>query len=434
MTRKIAIIGGGIAGLGCAWLLSKHQKQFEISLFEKDDRLGGHVNTIQVNEDGKPLAIDTGFIVFNKVTYPNFCKLIDELQVAHEPTDMSFSVQHEPLNLEWSGTGLKRALAKKSNLFNPSFIRMVSNVGKFNRMCLNLLKKLESGVNNFETVQEASRNAGIKDELLDLYILPMMSSLWSATPEVVSKFPILQLAKFMHSHGLLSIYGKLQWYSIKGGSKTYVDSLVKSLPEGSKSNIHANTSVTGIRLVDGKVAVRTEKGESIFDTCIMACHADQALGLLPLQLSDERQILAKFGYSKNTATLHFDDCVMPSVRGNWASWNYKIKTGSISSSELRSSSHYWMNSLQTIASSKNYFVTLDSHPQIDSSKILTQIEYTHPVFTTDTLQAQEQLMQMHKDKSKQVFFAGSYHGFGFHEDALASSVHLCEQLLESSVA
>jgi len=420
MKPRVAIIGGGIAGLGCARLLCG---QMNVTIFEKDDRLGGHANTVIVHEDERAIAIDTGFMVFNKTTYPNFYKLLCELDTPIEPTDMSFSVQHFPLELEWSGTGIKRALAKKSNLFNLKFLRMVSGVGKFNRMCTEILERWQHGDCTTKTVVQATKDAHIEPELLDLYILPMMSSLWSATPEVVSRFPIIQLAKFMHSHGLLSIYGKLDWFTITGGSKNYVTKMAENL----SASIITNSRIENIKIESQIVTIKVNGENQQFSHCILACHADEALDLLPPNLSSEKQLLEKFKYSSNLATLHCDERVMPSHKNNWASWNYRIKDHD---GKMCSSTHYWMNSLQNLQSKRNYFVTLDPNPEIDSKLIKTQIQYTHPIFTTESVQAQEQLRTLNQEQTNRIYFAGSYFGYGFHEDAYASAVELADMLLK----
>lgn len=424
MKPKVAIIGGGIAGLGCARLLSK---QMEVTLFEKDERIGGHANTIIVTDNGRQIPIDTGFMVFNKSTYPNFCKLLTELETPIAPTDMSFSVQHFPLDLEWSGTGIKRALAKKSNLFNPRFLRMVQGVGHFNQMCHTILKKWQKGEKSNQTIAQAAHDAKINKETLDFYVLPMMSSLWSATPEVVSNFPIIQLAKFMHSHGLLSIYGKLDWYTIQGGSKVYVQKLI----ETTNAQFLTKSPIESIKTQNNKLIVQVNGQNQEFDFCILALHADEALHLVPEQFTLEKQLLSKFKYSTNLATLHADESIMPKQKGNWASWNYRIKE---EASELRSSTHYWMNSLQRLETKRNFFVTLDKNPSVKEELIKTQIQYTHPIFTTDTVQAQAQLRTLNQEQTNGIYFAGSYFGYGFHEDAYTSSVELCQLLLKKQAS
>lgn len=424
MKPKVAIIGGGIAGLGCANILSE---QMHVTLFEKNERVGGHANTIEIKEDDRTIPIDTGFMVFNQSTYPNFYKLLTELKTPVYPTDMSFSVQHFPLNLEWSGTGIKRAFAKKSNLVNLRFLRMVQGVGQFNAMCMSILDKWHQGESTNLTIEQAIQNANVPKETLDFYILPMMSSLWSATPEVVSKFPIIQLAKFMHSHGLLSIYGKLDWFTIQGGSQTYVKQLVEQTP----ATILTNSVVESITGSNGNFDIRANGANHNFDYCILACHADEALNLIPESFDQEKELLSKFKYSKNLATLHSDESVMPSNKGNWASWNYRFKKQGF---ELRSSTHYWMNSLQNLASKINYFVTLDENPDIEEKHIKVQIPYTHPIFTTDTVNAQEKLKDLNHGQNKGLYFSGSYFGYGFHEDAYASSVELARLLLRKQAS
>lgn len=419
--RKIAVVGGGIAGLCCAYLLCKNN---EVILFEKSNKLGGHANTVFVPEGDSTIGIDTGFMVYNNTTYPHFSQMLAQLNIIGQPADMSFSVQHSGLNLEWSGTGLKRAFADKRNILNPLFWRLIFEIDKFNKLCLSYLQDLNEKKQSSDniSVKEFARRNDVPEFLLDLYILPLMSSLWSAPSDTMLDFPIFLLAQFMQSHGLLSFYGKLDWLTIRGGSYQYVEKMSASF----KDCVKLNTRVDSVSLESGKVCVRTNKNEiHKFDLCILACHADDASNMLPENMNTEKYLLSHFDYKKNIATLHTDQKVMPRNRGNWASWNYHTfhRDG-----ESLSSCHYWMNSIQNVSDIKNYFVTLDNNPNLDERKILTQISYKHPIFKSDCIQKQIELESINKDPKRKIYFTGSYHRFGFHEDAFSSSVQLCKTL------
>lgn len=419
MTKpKLAIVGSGIAGLGCAHFLNN---EFDITVFEKRKRIGGHVNSVSVSEYGSEIAIDTGFMVYNHSTYPNFTRLIKELSVKAKPTDMSFSVQHNPCQIEWSGTGFKRLFARRSNLFSQMFWNLLFAIDKFNKKAREFLEadKLEN-----ITIAQFVESVGVKGIALDLYILPMMSSLWSAPPSQMREFPVTLFLKFMHSHGLLSIYDKLDWYTIDGGANNYVSQLIKPFQE----KIEVDSGVEYVEADSQGVTIVLESGKKLqFDKCIMASHANQSRQMLSDKHEKEKQVLSNFSYQKNIATLHTDESIMPEVKGNWASWNYKIldERGS-----MRSSTHYWMNSLQGVSQNQDYFVTIDEPDKLDQKKILKQINYEHPVFSVNSVNAQSKVRDLNKDsKDRRIFFCGSYFKFGFHEDAFASSVDLSSHLL-----
>ncbi|MDZ4836341.1 MAG: FAD-dependent oxidoreductase [Candidatus Melainabacteria bacterium] len=442
--KRVAIVGSGIAGLGCAHFL---KNEFDITVFEKNDRIGGHVNTVEISERGKSIAIDTGFMVYNRTTYPNFSKLLDRLDVAVKPSDMSFSVQNDLLNIEWSGTGFKRIFARRSNLLNGKFWRFLLAVDRFNQKAKAVV---EENQNDFVNLEQFASDNQIERSVLDLYIVPMMSALWSAPPQAMLQFPIALLARFMHSHGLLSIYDKLAWYTVDGGANLYVKALVAPF----KDQIKTNTPIVRVTKVAQGVELETSSGEKLtFDKCILACHADEAMRMLTEESSEEKLLLSSFPYQRNIATLHTDSSVMPSCRGNWASWNYRIQNTGLQNDRLQNdrfhddqllsdpasktaiaTTHYWMNSLQGVSDQQNYFITIDSTNAVKPSSVLRQIEYDHPVFSVESLKAQSQLVAINKNAdARSVLLCGSYSKFGFHEDAFSSAVHLCESLLGRSV-
>ncbi|MBX3073827.1 FAD-dependent oxidoreductase [Candidatus Obscuribacterales bacterium] len=415
--KRLAIIGSGIAGLGALYRLSD---LYEITVFERDSYCGGHTNTLYVEEDGKRIPIDSGFMVFNETTYPLLTALLKHLQVQTVDTDMSFSVQNRERHVEWSGTGFKRFFARTENLFKPDFYRMLLNIDKFNKVGL---RDVDNEMFEDVSVEEYVRSNQIHAKALEDYILPMMSSLWSATTDDMRKFPIRMLLKFMQTHGLLHTYGQYQWKTISGGASTYVRELKQKIVP----DLQLRTAAEQVSIRDNMVLIRTSTGETHkFDKCIIAAHADQAAAMLDETSSDLKLQLQNFRYQKNLVSLHTDSSVMPATRGNWASWNYRL-----SESGKTSSVHYWMNNLQPLDTKTNYFISLNSDHEIDPATIKQKLVYHHPLFTVATNKAKRQLERSNLS-SKHVFLCGSYFGFGFHEDALRSAYSVADILSQPS--
>jgi len=415
--KRLAIIGSGIAGLGALYRLSD---LYEITVFERDNYTGGHTNTLYVEEDGKQIPIDSGFMVFNETTYPLLTALLKNLQVQTVDTDMSFSVQNSERNVEWSGTGFKRFFARTENLLKPDFFKMLLNIAKFNKVGL---RDVDNEMFEDVSVEDYVRSNQIHAKALEDYILPMMSSLWSATTDDMRTFPIRMLLKFMQTHGLLHTYGQYQWKTIAGGASTYVRELKqKLLPD-----VQLSTAAEQVTVRDNLVLVRTSTGDTHrFDKCIIAAHADQAAAMLDETSLDLKLQLQNFRYQKNFVSLHTDSAVMPTTRGNWASWNYKL-----SESTKASSVHYWMNNLQPLDTKTNYFISLNSDDEINPASIKQRIVYHHPLFTVATNKAKRHLEQSNL-ASQHVFLCGSYFGFGFHEDALRSAYSVADILSQPS--
>jgi predicted NAD/FAD-binding protein len=410
LKERIAIVGTGVAGLGCAWSLRDHA---QLTLLEKAARAGGHTNTVTVEEDGRQLPIDTGFIVFNKVTYPNLCRLFDELQVPIKPSEMSFSVQHLPAGLEYNGMGVNKVFAQRRNLFRPRFHRLLAHIQRFFRVAREALDadaETNLTVGEFVTRHELSR------DFLAFYLIPMSSAVWSTDPGDILRFPASTLIRFFHNHGFLGVDTHHPWFTVDGGAKTYRDKIL--------ATVGAPRLQTGVRRIEetpGSVRVITEAGDALdFDRVVLACHADQALRLLADPDADQRRLLPPFRYQKNRATLHTDTGVMPKKRRAWASWNYRV-TGE------HSTTHYWMNALQGVSETRNYFVSLNT--EIAPGQVLYETTYEHPVFTLDAINAQTELPSLNtRSPGQRIFFCGSYFKYGFHEDAYTSGLQTAEVL------
>ena len=345
---KIAIVGTGIAGLGCAHFL---HRDHELTLFEQHAQAGGHSHTVTAAEPGtgRQLPIDTGFMVFNRVTYPLLCRLFGELGVAVKPTDMSFSVRHADSGLEFCGSSLNHLFAQRRNLLRPRFYRMLAAVARFNREAV---QALEDPAVRTQTLREYARRRGYGEDFLRLYLLPMSSAVWSTPPERMLRFPAATLLRFFHNHGFLGLHTQHPWLTVEGGAVAYVEKLCAPWRHRLRLAQGARRVARGSR----GVTVTTAAGEEhTFDRVILACHADQARRLLADPTPDEVRLLGKFRYQPNVATLHTDPAVMPRTRRAWASWNYE--TGRDRAGRTIAGTHYWMNSLQGVSDRENYFVS-----------------------------------------------------------------------------
>jgi uncharacterized protein len=416
---KTAIIGTGIAGMGCAHFL--HPKN-ELTIYEQNDYAGGHTNTVTVDEDGKPVYIDTGFMVFNYQTYPNLCKLLTELNAPVKKTDMSFSVQHLPSGLEYSGSSLNHLFAQRKNIFSPKYIKMLMQIGRFNKESIRILDDPKYA--NY-SIGQYIKEFGYSDDMLWKYLVPMSSAVWSTPMEQMLDFPAVTLIRFFQNHGFLGLDTQHQWYTLENGSQSYR----KLLIEPFKDRIRVNNKVVSVKRVDGKVEVKTSDGSiEIFDRVIIAAHGDQALAMLEEPTNEEQRLLSNFKYQYNKAVLHTDESIMPQAKLAWSSWNYRIK---MQNGQLQPSTIYWMNRLQGVSDNKNYFVSINPHDDLDEKKILMEIDYEHPLFDVPAINAQSELQTLNQNGP--IYFCGSYFRYGFHEDAFASAVALCSQLLGQPV-
>lgn len=415
MREKVAIIGTGIAGLGCAWQL---RDLADITLIEREPRPGGHSNTVEVLENGRPIRIDTGFIVFNHATYPNLVALFKELGVATKPSEMSFSVQHIPSSLEYNGMGPNKVFAQRRNLVRPRFHALLFQILRFFRVGRAALNDPDTAS---LTLREFTDRHGLGKDFLEFYLVPMSSAVWSTNPQRILDFPALSLLRFFENHGFLGITTHHPWRTVDGGSRAYVEKILASVRP-----VRLPAKVVSVSESQTAATVLTENGEpETFDRVIIATHADEALAMLAAPDHDQQRLLKAFGYQKNLATLHTDPSVMPAKRRAWASWNYRIEKAA--DGTLLPSTHYWMNALQGVSNSQNYFVSLNS--QIATAKVLYQTEYDHPVYTLEAMQAQSDLPRLNaRSPGQRVFFCGSYFRYGFHEDAYSSAVSLASIL------
>jgi len=413
---RVAVIGSGISGLYCTWAL---QGFCETTLFEADDRLGGHTNTVEVRNGSRSLAIDTGFIVYNDRTYPNFIALLSQLGVAGQPSVMSFSVHDEATGLEYNGHSPDTLFAQRSNLFRPRFHRMLLDVVRFNRIAREVAASPDDGT----TVAEFLDTHRFSRPFRDLYLLPMGAAIWSCPTGTFGEFPVRFIAEFYMNHGLLDLRNRPQWRVIKGGSKTYVEAMTR----GFRQNIRLATPIAHVRRAYDHVEVIPRQGlPERFDHVVFACHSDQALGILAEQATPaEREILSQFPYSRSIAVLHTDTRLLPDRRKAWASWNYRV-TGE---PDAPASVTYDMNILQSLDCETTYCVTLNDGKRIDPAKVIDKFVYHHPIFTIGRAAAQARHHEL--IGPNRTSFCGAYWRNGFHEDGVVSALQVVNWLRKS---
>lgn len=411
---KIAIVGSGISGMTAAWLLHAHH---DITVFEAGDYVGGHTHTIDVQIDGERHAIDSGFIVFNDRTYPNFLRLMDRLGVASQPAPMSFSVRCDRTGLEYNGTSLNGLFAQRRNLFRPRFLRMLRDILRFNRESLELLadEREDLTVEEYLTTRRYSRS------FADQYLLPMGAAIWSCPVETFARFPMRFIVEFYLNHGLLSLRDRPQWRVICGGSKNYVATLTAPF----QNRIRLNSPVQNVRRdAEGIVVSVAGQPDERFDHVIFACHSDQALKILGTEATrTERELLSAFPYQPNVAVMHTDESVLPRRRMAWAAWNYHIRRQNDGRSATLT---YNMNILQSIRSRHTFCVTLNSEEDIAPEKIIGRWIYHHPVYTAE----RRRFQQRHAEviNRNHTSFCGAWWGNGFHEDGVNSAIAVCRGL------
>ena len=407
---KIAVIGSGISGMTAAHLLSEAH---EVVVFEANDYIGGHTNTQDVSFNGRPYPVDTGFIVFNERTYPNFVKLMNRLGVAWQNSNMSFSVQCEKTGLEFSPSTLNALFVQRRNLLRPSFYRMLYDVARFKRDAEVLLQ----GEDYELTLADFLAQKGYSKGFVDHFIIPMGEAIWSADPVTFNQFPVRYFAEFFKNHGMLNIKDQPQWLTISGGSRQYIKPLIEPFRE----NCRVQCPVTGIRRQGDGVTVQAQNQPAeTFDQVVIAAHSDQALAMLEDPSPAEQNILGVIPYQENIAVLHSDESLLPSKKMAWASWNYHIPKEDLG----RVAVTYDMNILQSIGAPRELCVSLNLARAIDPNLIYNQMTYHHPVYNPASLAARKR----HREISgiDRTHFCGAYWGYGFHEDGVKSALEVCK--------
>ncbi len=410
--KSVAVIGTGIAGLSCAWLL---RDRFQLTVFEQGNYAGGHTNTVTVDENGRAVPIDTGFMVFNHVTYPLLTRLFRELDVATKPTDMSFSVQHVPTGLEYGGGNLDVLFGQRRNLLNIRHWRMLSAIDRFNKQAVAALEDPRFAE---MTLREYIAARGYGEDMLHLFLVPMSSAVWSMPPDKMLEFPAMTLLRFWHNHGFLGLQTQHPWWTVEGGAKCYVAKLTAPF----RDRVLLNRGVVRVTRRNGRAQVTLADGETQeFDKVVLACHGDQALALLGDPTDDETRLLREFRYQPNSATLHTDASFMPRTRRVWSAWNYRVEA--TQEGGTRATTHYWMNQLQGVSQEKDYFVSLNCEDRVVPDKVLKQIAYAHPLFSLGAIRAQKELPGLNRiSPSQSTYYAGAWFKYGFHEDGIASGV------------
>lgn len=406
---KIAIIGSGIAGNTIAYHLNKTH---DITVFEAGSHIGGHTHTHDIQYEGRNYSVDTGFIVFNDRTYPNFIALLNELGVAWQPSDMSFSVHCEKTGFEYNGTSLNSLFAQRRNLFKPSFYKMIAEIMRFNQTSLELLAEgpeIKLG--------EYLANNGYSQRFIDYYIIPMGSAIWSTEARQMLEFPARFFVRFFHHHGMLTVNNRPEWRVIKGGSARYAEALTASF----KECIRLNTPVAQVRRLKHSVRITPVNGsEETFDWVIFACHSDQALAMLKDPSEAEQEILGAIPYQENTVYLHTDASMLPKRKLAWAAWNYHVTAEPTD----RVAVTYNMNILQGLKSKAPILVTLNHTKRINPDHVIKRLTYHHPVYTTEGTKAQAR----HHEISgvNRTAYCGAYWRNGFHEDGVVSALTALE--------
>lgn len=411
--QRIAIIGAGISGLLSGYLLSR---EHDVTLFEANKYLGGHTHTLPVQSGGKTYPVNTGFIVFNDWTYPNFIKLMDQIGVPSEESDMSFSVRDENTGIEYNGTSMNSLFAQRSNLLKPSFWWMIKDILRFNTQTVEMLSNNQ--IPEKQTLGEFVKEHGYGDRFVNHYIVPMGAAIWSASVDVMMEFPLQFFLKFFNNHGMLSVDDRPQWRVISGGSQSYIEPLIESY----KESIHLNTPISSVVRSEEGVVIKTFSGDVFeFDQVVFACHSDQALGMLEEPTPDEHEILGAIPYQQNEVVLHTDRRLMPKRKLAWAAWNYHIPQRLSEYAMVT----YHMNTLQNFDDAPDDFmVTLNRTAEIAPGKIIAKYNYAHPVFTMDGIEAQQRHSEI--NNKHRSHFCGAYWFNGFHEDGVNSALRVAQ--------
>ena len=401
---KLAVIGSGISGLSAAYHFSKNHK---VDLFEQDDHFGGHSLTYDIKEEDKVVPVDLGFIVFNEQTYPNLISFFRELDVPFEKSNMSFSVSVKDSNVEYGGSGLNAIFANKKNLLNLKFLKMINEIISFYKKAPSLLNHNL----NEDTLGNYLEKSKLSKYFIEYHIIPMVAAIWSMPFKKAKDMPLKLFLNFFINHGLFKLKNRPQWYTVTNRSRAYVNKVLEKI----SGEVFKNYKVSKILRSENNVRISIGNEYLDYDHVILASHADQSLKILEEPTSEEDKILKRFSYVSNKAYLHIDENLMPLRKSAWSSWNSITK-------DNRTCITYWLNKLQNLKTSKNYFLTLNPVEQINNNKILKKIDFTHPYFNKENVKLQKDLHKL--QGKKRTWFCGSYFGYGFHEDGLKSSIEL----------
>ena len=412
---KIAVVGSGISGLSSAYYLSKKHK---VDLFEKQDRFGGHSYTLDVEyNDKERVAVDIGFMVFNKITYPNLINFFKENEIEIEESDMSFSVNVKETNIEYCGKGLNGIFSNKLNLFNYKFVKMFFEIINFYKRCENLdPNTLENKVTLGEYLQKINKT----NFFIDYHIIPMVSAIWSMPPYEASQMPLSFFLNFFKNHGLFKLKNRPQWFTVTNRSKTYVNKILLNISGEYYKNYEINKIIRDNNGV--KVYYGSESEFFTYDKVVLASHADESLKIISDATDQEKQILNNFKYRKNIAIIHSDESSMPKNKKAWCSWNSSLDRNNRENSSVT----YWLNQLQNLKINKNIFLTINPFFKIDPNKIYNEINFSHPYYDENALKNQSKLNSIQNKNN--TLFAGSYFGYGFHEDGIKSSIEMLKTL------
>lgn len=411
MAKRIAIVGSGISGSLCARLLAT---QHHVTLFEAADRLGGHTYTLDVEAFGKTWPVDTGFMVFNERTYPNFVRMLELLGIESQPSDMSFSVHCSRTGLEYQGSSLNGLFAQRRNLMRPGFWAMLGEILRFNREAHRLLETEYSELPIGKYFSDHRYSAAFTEQ----YFLPMTAAIWSAPPREMLTVPAKFLVQFLQNHGLLQIFDRPQWRTIPGGAKRYLEALLHPLGDA----VRTSSRITAVRRDRDGVRIQVSGGEHLgFDAVVLASHAPQSLAMLKDATSLEQEVLGAFRYQSNEAYLHLDEAMLPSRPRAWASWNYRLA----GDPSLPASVTYDLSRLQHHETPTPILQTLNPVEPLEPAKILSTLQFEHPLFDARTYAAQQKHDQLHQNDN--VFFCGAYWSYGFHEDGVLSALKVCQR-------
>ena len=412
---KIAIIGSGISGLTSAYLLNRNH---DITVFEANDYIGGHTHTHNIKIKDKEYAVDTGFIVYNERTYPNFIKLLDILGVERQLSTMGFSVKSASEDYEYAGESLNSLFAKRSNIFRPGFLRMLYEMYHFGKKSDSTGLGLDASI----TLGTYLRSENYSNEFINYFIIPMGAAIWSTPANKVLDMPAYFFIKFFYNHGMLEIINRPKWWVIKDGSSAYIKKIIK----GFESKINLSSPIRTVSRLDNGIEIETANSKKplIFDAVVFATHSDQALGMLKDPTEKEKDILSSIPYQKNEVLLHTDSSVLPKRKLAWASWNYQLDSNPESPVVLT----YNMNILQSLDCDETFCVTLNDHQSVDKSKVLKKITYHHPLFTVKGIEAQKRKLEI--SGVNNTYYCGAYWHNGFHEDGVASAIEVCKHFGE----